>query len=352
MKKTSKLLALVMACAMVLGLAACGGSTTKTSSAGSTTTTSTSAATTAGSASAASTSDKVYHIGICQLVQHNALDAATKGFKEALTKKLGDKVKFDEQNAAGDSATCATICNQFVSSNVDLIMANATPALQAAAASTSTIPILGTSVTDYGTALDISNWTGTTGKNISGTTDLAPLDKQADMIKELFPNAKNVGILYCSAEPNSKYQSTQMTKLLTDMGYSCKDYTFADTNDVSSVTSNACDSSDVIYIPTDNTAANCAETINNVASPKKIPIVAGEEGICKGCGVATLSISYYDLGYATGEMAYDVLVKGTDISTMKVKSATKTTYEYVADRCTTLGIKVPDNYVAIKTDSK
>lgn len=349
MKKTSKLLALVMACAMVLGLTACGGSTKGT---GSTSNTTTSTAAAQGSASAAATSDKVYHVGICQLVQHNALDAATKGFKDALTKKLGNKVVFDMQNAAGDSATCATICNQFVSSKVDLIMANATPALQAASAATDSIPILGTSVTDYGTALDISNWKGTSGKNISGTTDLAPLDKQADMIKQLFPKAKKVGILYCSAEANSKYQSTEITKLLTNMGYSCKDYTFADTNDVASVTSTACDSSDVIYIPTDNTAANCAETINNVASPKKIPIVAGEEGICKGCGVATLSISYYDLGYTTGKMAYDVLVKGADISTMKVKSAPKTTYEYMADRCKTLGITVPANYQAIKADKK
>lgn len=348
MKKTSKLLALVMAFAMVLGLTACGGSTTSTGSVSNTT--STSAATAQGSAAA--TSDKVYHVGICQLVQHNALDAATKGFKAALTKKLGNKVVFDLENAAGDSPTCATICNQFVSSKVDLIMANATAALQAATAATDTIPILGTSVTDYGTALDISNWKGTTGKNISGTTDLAPLDKQADMIKQLFPNAKKVGILYCSAEANSKYQSTEITKLLTNMGYSCKEYTFADTNDVASVTSNACDNSDVIYIPTDNTAANCVETINNVASPKKIPIVAGEEGICKGCGVATLSISYYDLGYKTGEMAYDVLVNGADISTMKVKSAPKTTYEYVASRCKTLGITVPDNYQAIKADTK
>ncbi len=280
------------------------------------------------------------------------MDTATKGFKDVLTEKLGDKVVFDEQNAAGDSATCATICNQFVSSKVDLIMANATPALQAATASTDSIPILGTSVTDYSTALDIADWTGTTGKNVSGTADLAPLDKQAEMIKELFPDAKNVGILYCSAEPNSKYQTTEMTKLLTDMGYSCKEYTFADSNDVASVTSNACDNCDVIYIPTDNTAASCAEAINNVASPKKVPIVTGEEGLCKGCGIATLCISYYDLGRTTGEMAYDVLVNGADVSTMEIKTAPTTTYEYIADRCDALGVKVPDNYVAIEADAE
>lgn len=236
MKKQSKLLALLLACAMTLALSACGGSSATTS-------TPASSAAPAASGSAAATGDKTYTIGICQLVQHNALDAATKGFKDALTEKLGDKVKFVEQNAAGDSATCATICNQFVSSNVDLIMANATPALQAATAATNSIPILGTSVTDYGTALSIADWKGTTGTNVTGTADLAPLDKQAEMIKTLFPDKKNVGILYCSAEPNSKYQSTEITKYLTDAGYTCKEYTFADSNDVAAVTKTACDES-------------------------------------------------------------------------------------------------------------
>ena len=260
MKKQSKLLALLLACAMTLALSACGGNSATTSTpAGS--------AAPAASGSAAATGDKTYTIGICQLVQHNALDAATKGFKDALTEKLGDKVKFVEQNAAGDSATCATICNQFVSSNVDLIMANAAPALQAATAATNSIPILGTSVTDYGTALSIADWKGTTGTNVTGTADLAPLDKQAEMIKTLFPDKKNVGILYCSAEPNSKYQSTEITKYLTDAGYTCKEYTFADSNDVAAVTKTACDESDVLYVPTDNTAASCAESINNIAEP-------------------------------------------------------------------------------------
>lgn len=347
MKKTSKLLALALAGAMMLGLTACGGTAGAGSAANSSAPAASEPAAAAGSAAA---SDKAYNIGICQLVQHEALDAATKGFKDALTEKLGDKVTFDEQNAAGDSATCATICNQFVSSNVDLIMANATPALQAATAATDSIPILGTSVTDYGTALDIADWTGTTGKNVSGTADLAPLDKQAEMIKELFPDAKNVGILYCSAEPNSKYQATKITEALTEMDYTCTEYTFADSNDVASVTTTACDASDVLYIPTDNTAAFCAEAINNVAAPAKTPIVAGEEGICKGCGVATLSISYYDLGYATGEMAYEVLVNGADITTMEVQSAPKTTYKYMADRCKDLGVEVPDTYEAIEAE--
>lgn len=324
-----KLLSLILSTVLVLSLVSCGTTDKKDEP-------------TTGD------SKTTYKVGINQLIQHPALDAATKGFRDALTAKLGDKVTFDEQNASGDIPTCATISNQFVSGNYDLIMANATPALQAAISATKKIPILGTSITDYGTALDIDNWTGVSGVNVSGTSDLAPLDKQADMIKELFPNAKNIAILYCSGEANSKYQSTTIQKYMKDMGYTIKEYTFADSNDVASVTKNAVANSDVIYIPTDNTAASCAETINNVTEPAKIPVVAGEEGICKGAGVATLTISYYDLGYTTGEMAYEVLVNGGDISKMEVKYAPKFTYKYMADRAAKLGVTIPSNYEEIK----
>jgi putative ABC transport system substrate-binding protein len=334
MKKTfKKLLSVALASTMVVGLAGCGNSAT----------------TNGGSDSTADKSGKTYTIGICQLVQHEALDAATDGFKKALKDKLGDKVKFDEQNAAGDAPTCSTICTSFVTNNYDLILGNATAALQAAVSATDSIPVLGTSVTDYGTALDISDWNGVTGKNVSGTTDLAPLDQQAKCIKELFPDAKNIGIIYCSSEPNSIYQSTTITKYLEDEGYKIKEYTFADSNDVASVTKSACDASDVIYIPTDNTAASCTEAINNVAGPAKTPIFAGEEGIAKGCGVATLSISYYDLGYETGEMAYDILVNGADITKMEVKAAPKFTKEYIADRADDLKVTVPDDYEKLST---
>ena len=290
----------------------------------------------------------VYHVGICQLVQHVALDAATQGFQDALKDKLGDAVVFDLQNASGDTNTCSTIMNNFVSDNVDLIMANATPALQAAVAATGSIPILGTSVTNYASALDIEDKDGTTGMNVSGTSDLAPLDRQAEMLKELFPDAKKVGILWCSAEPNSKYQADHIREYLEALGYECTDYTFADSNDVASVTQNACDGSDVLYIPTDNTAASCTEAIRNVVEPAGIPAVVGEEGICRGCGVATLSISYYDLGYATGEMAYEILVEGADISTMPVRFAPNVTKEYNAELSGLLGVTIPEDYTAIE----
>ena len=329
-----KLTAICMALVMTAALAGCGG---KDSQSG------------AGTSGPGSTdnSEKTYTVGICQLVQHEALDAATEGFKAALTEKLGDRVKFDEQNASGDSATCATIANQFVSSGVDLILANATASLQAAAAATNKIPILGTSITDYATALQLSDWTGVTGSNISGTSDLAPLDQQADMLHELFPNAKNVGLLYCSAEPNSEFQVKVVSEALEGYGYTCKPYTFADSNDIAAVATTAASECDVIYIPTDNSAASATEVINNICLPAGVPIIAGEEGICSGCGVATLSISYYSIGYKAGEMAYEILVNGADVSTMPIEYAVDFQKKYNATNCEALNITVPEGYVAI-----
>ena len=331
-----KIVSVAMAAAMAAALAGCGGAASSSAPASS-----------AAASAADGTAAKTYTVGICQLVQHEALDAATQGFKDALTAKLGDAVKFDEQNASGDSANCATIVNGFVSNNVDLILANATAPLQAAAQATATIPVLGTSVTDYATALDISDWTGTVGNNISGTSDLAPLDQQAAMVQELFPDAKNVGLLYCSAEPNSVYQCDVMEGCLTDMGFTVTRYAFTDTNDVTSVAQTAADASDVIYIPTDNTAASNTEAIANVLLPAKVPAVTGEEGICSGCGVATLSISYYDLGYATGEMAAKILTEGADVSAMPVQYAPNVTKKYNAANCEALGLTIPDDYTAI-----
>lgn len=295
-------------------------------------------------------SDAKYTIGLCQTVQHDALDAATNGFQDKLKELLGDDVSFNLQNAAGDSATCSTIANQFVSSGVDLIFANATAALQAAAAATDTIPIVGTSITDYGTALDITDWTGTTGRNITGSSDLAPLEQQAAMFKELLPDAQNIGLVYCSSESNSKYQVDIVQSELEALGYTCTQYSFADSNDIVSIITSACDASDALYIPTDNTAAANTEIINNVALPAGVPIIAGEEGICEGCGIATLSIDYYSLGEKAGEMAYEILVNGADPSTMEIEYADGLTKKYVADRCEQLGITVPDDYVEITAE--
>ena len=288
--------------------------------------------------------EKTYTIGICQLVQHDALDAATKGFEDAITEKMGDSVKFDEQNAQGDSNTCSTIINSFVSEGTDLILANATASLQAAAAGTSDIPILGTAVTEYGVALGIDDFDGTVGGNISGTSDLAPLEDQAAMLNELFPDAKNVGIIYCSGEPNSVYQVEVVKAALEKTGCTVNTYTFSDTNDVVSVTGTASDANDVLYIPTDNTAASCAEAIKSAA---KKPIIAGEEGICKACGVATLSIDYYELGRTTGEMAVKILKGEADISTMAIEYYPNPVKKYNAEMATAYNVTIPSDYEAI-----
>ena len=289
-----------------------------------------------------------YVVGVCQLVPHEALDAATNGFCDALKEALGEEnVEIKIEVAAGDSNTCAPIVNAFVADKVDLIMANATPALQAAAAATADIPILGTSVTEYGVALGIENFSGTVGGNISGTSDLAPLDQQADMITEWCPDAKAVGLLYCSAEANSKYQVDTVQAYLEAKGLSCTQYAFADSNDLAAVAQAAADASDVIYVPTDNTAAAASGVIDGVCRPAGVPVIAGEVGICSGCGIATLSISYYDLGYATGKMAAKVLTGEADISTMPVGYAEKVTPMYNAEICADLGLTPLDGYEPI-----
>lgn len=294
-------------------------------------------------------SDGKYKIGIVQLVEHPALDAATEGFKKAIIDELGeDAVEIDYQNAQNDANTCSTIANQFVSNKVDLIMANATPALQAAAAATAEIPILGTSVTEYGVALGLENFNGIVGGNISGTSDLAPLDKQAAMITEWFPDAKTVGLIYCSKEANSKYQVDVVKAELEKKGLTATLYPFTDSNDLAQICTTAAEKSNVIYVPTDNTVAENTGIIDNICAPKKIPVIAGEEGICKGCGVATLSISYYDLGYATGKMAVKVLKGEADISTLAIGYAETQTPKYNKAVCDALGIKPLDGYVEIE----
>lgn len=291
--------------------------------------------------------DAAYTIGICQLVQHSALDSAAQGFKDGLSELLGDEVAFNEQNASGDSATCIPIINAFIAEEVDMILANSTPALQAAFAGTGEIPILGTAVSDYASALDMDEWHGVTGLNVSGTSDLSPLDGHAQLLQELYPDAKEVGLLYCSSEANSVYQIQVITQHLTDMGYHCTEYAFADSNDVFSVTQSACMNSDVLYTPTDNTVASCAEVIRNVVEMEHMAIIGGDEGICSDCGVATICIDYYALGNATAKMAYEVLVNGADVSEMPIEFSPTWTKVYNPEMCELLGIVVPDDYEAI-----
>ena len=333
-----KLVALLLSAAMCLSLAACGQKDTPSGNSGS------GSGAAAGPGSAAQTK---YKVGICQLVQHAALDAATQGFIDALNEALPGQVEIENKNASGEANNCGTIVNGFVSEGVDLILANATPALTAAASATADIPILGTSITAYGVALDIDDFNGTVGGNISGTSDLADLSKQADMITEWFPETQKVGLLFCSAEPNSLYQVQEVAKYLSAKGIETQEFAFTDTNDVTAVTQAAADYADVVYVPTDNTAASNTEAIANVLVPAKVPAICGEEGICAGCGVATLSISYYDLGVTTGKMAAKILTGEADISTMPVEF-TEATPKYNAAMCETLGITPLDGYEAIE----
>ena len=343
-----KILAILLAATMLLALAACGTAADTATEPPADETAPASEAPASEAPADEGDAAETYVVGICQQMTHVALDSATEGFKAALADILGeDAVTYSEGNAGGEQPNCVTIIDGLVSEGVDLILANATWPLQAAAAATADIPILGTSITDYATALNIDDWTGTVGGNISGTSDLAPLDQQAAMIRELFPDAANIGLLYCSGEPNSVYQIETIRGYLEDMGYTCEAYAFTDVNDLSSVTQTACDASDVIYVPTDNTVASNTGIVDNICQPAGVPVVAGEEGIAKGCGVATLSISYYDLGVTTGKMAAQILTGEADISSMPIAYAENFTPKYNPVICEALGLTLPENYVAI-----
>lgn len=288
-----------------------------------------------------------YHVGVLQLAQHDALNAATEGFSQALKDEFGDEVEVEVQNASGESSNCTIIASQFVEEQKDLIMANATAALQACASATSTIPVIGTSITDYAQALGIADWTGVVGNNVSGASDLAPLADQAAMIKELFPQAKKVALLYCSNEPNSIYQCTEIEKALNQLGLETKWFSFTETSTLTNVCESACAYGDVIYIPTDNSCADNTGTIADVVIPALVPVVAGEQGICTGCGVATLSIDYYEMGYQAGLMAVKVLKGEADITKMPVEYAPNVTKKWNTEIATKLNLEMPEGYEAI-----
>ncbi len=349
-----KILALLLAMAMAFSLIACGSSkndTTEPAENGAETSApeEDAADTSAPEAAPTDASDDSYTIGICQLMQHDALDLATQGFKDALTEKLGDKVTFDLQNAQGDSTTCSTIVTGFVSNGYDLIMANATPALQAAMSATSDIPILGTSVTDYATALadeDMDASVGT-GINVSGTSDGVSAQLYADLVAELVPEAKKVSILYCSAEANSVVQAEQFEECMTALGAECTTYTFSDSNDMQSVVTSAIEDCDALYIPTDNTAASNMTIVANACQPAGVPVICGEENMAANGGLATVSISYYDIGYMCGEQAYEILVNGADISTMPIGYSENPVKEYNADYADAIGFEIPEGFEPI-----
>lgn len=288
-----------------------------------------------------------YTVGIAQFAPHVALDAATKGFKDKLSSLLeskGKTVEFKETNAAGEISNCPTIISDLVSKKVDLIMANATPCVSAAYNATSAIPILGTSVTDYGVALDLELQDGKTGTNVSGTSDLAPLNEQVNIMTELLPSATKFGIVYSSSEANSKFQVREVKAHLEAKGLTVTEYAISGPETLNAVCNTAAINEDCIYIPTDNFCADNANTIAPIFEGANKPVFAGEAGICQKCGFATLSIDYYQLGQITGEMAYNVLVENFKIGEYAIKYDSNPKKQYVKSRCEALGITVSSDF--------
>lgn len=294
-----------------------------------------------------------YTVGICQLMKHTALDKATEGFQAALTEKLGDKVTFDLQ-IAGEPKNCTAIAEKFVAAKSDLIMANATPALTACYSKTADIPIVATSITNFATALNLDfEPEGQSGVNVTGTHDLAPLEKQAEQLLYFFPEVKNVGIFYCTSEANSKYQADGMKSLLEAKGVTVTYYTFKDTTDLQTVIKKAANDSEVLYIPTDNTAANNCEVIRTVCEEAKTPIIAGETDIAKNTNaVATYSIDFYDIGYQAGLMAYEILTEGKNPAEMNIKAPEKLTAQYSKDAVEKYGLtdKITADYEELSAE--
>ena len=320
-----RVLALVMAAIMLLALCACGSNAAQPS---------------------ADPAEKVYSVGIVQLVQHVALDQATQGFQDALKEKLGDKVTFDVQLASGEPTNCTTIVTKFVNDSVDLIMANATPAVIAAKEASSTIPIIGTSVTDYvSEEASIVASNEAPGGNVTGYSDMSDIAAHVELTQKLCPDAKTVAIIYCSAEPNSVIQGKQADELYKAAGFATTILTASDVTTISSVVTSACDQADVIYIPTDNLFAENMESVKNITEPAKIPVITGEGGMVTSGGTASVAIDYYVLGYRAGEMAYEIMVNGADPASTPIGFMTADDMELVIneENVAAIGLTIPDD---------
>lgn len=269
-------------------------------------------------------SEKVYKIGVIQYVQHAALDASNEGFFAALD-KAGIKYEADQQNAAGEPSSCNTIADMLVNNGSDLILAIATPAGQAVAGKTTEIPIIVTAVTDPAES-GLVNSNDAPGNNVTGTSDLTPVKEQIELLQKILPDAKNVGILYCSAEANSVLQANMAKEACDAAGLSYIDYTVSSTNEIQTVVESAVGNVDALYAPTDNMIAAGMATVAMIANENGMPIICGESGMVDQGGLATYGIDYYELGYMAGEMAAKILVEGADPATMPIGYLT-------ADKC-------------------
>lgn len=303
-----KLLALMMAATLVLSMTACGGSKEEAPAADT-------LAAEENVTDEAATGD-VYKIGVLQYVQHAALDASNEGFFAALD-DAGIAYEADQQNAAGEAASCDTIADTLVNNGNDLILAIATPAAQAVAGKTTEIPVILTAVTDPAES-GLAETNDAPGANVTGTSDLTPVKEQMELLKEVLPETKTVGILYCSAEANSVLQADMAKAALEDLGIAYADLTVSNSNEIQTVVESAVGKVDALYCPTDNMIAAGMATVAMVANENGIPVICGEEGMVNEGGLATYGIDYYQLGYLAGQMAVEILTNGANPAEMPI----------------------------------
>ena len=313
MKKSTKLVSLILAGAMALSMTGCSSKPAETTAAATTVAETTAAA---ADTTAAAADDETYKIGVLQLVQHAALDQSNEGFFAALD-DAGIKYEADQQNASGEQVNCMTIAEKLVNDGNDLILAIATPAAQAVAGVTEEIPILLTAVTDPA-ASGLVNDNANPGVNVSGTSDLTPVKEQIQLLQQILPEAKTVGLLYCSAESNSEIQIAMAKEACDAAGLAYEEYTVPGSNEIQTVVESMVGEVDVIYTPTDNVIAAGMATVAMIASDNNIPCICGEAGMVEAGGLATYGIDYFQLGYMAGEQAIEILVNDADITTMPI----------------------------------
>ena len=284
----------------LMALAGCSGSQSASSESGS-----------------AASSDKTYKIGVLQLTEHPALDAANEGIVAALDDS-GIKYEIDQQNAQNDQSACATIASKLVGDGDDLIFVIATPAAQAVAAATQDIPIVGTAITDYAASGLVAD-NDAPGGNLTGSSDMNPVDEQIAMLQKVLPEAKHVGMLYCTAEANSVIQVEMAEAACDAAGLTHDRYTVSSSNEIQSVVESMVGKVDAVYAPTDNTIAAGAAQVGQIAKEGKLPIIAGEENMCMQCGICTLSIDYKELGKMAGQMGVEILTEGKKPAEMAIE---------------------------------
>ena len=317
-KHLKKAAALSMAAIMAAAAAGCGSSSTETAAETSAETEAAVASEAAESSAGGEAADgTTYRIGLLQYVQHDALDKCRDGFIAAL-EDSGISYELDDQNAAGDTPTCTTIAQKFVNDGDDLIFAIATPAAQACAAETEDIPIVLTAVTDPA-ASGLVETNEQPGGNVTGSSDLTPVADQIGLLKQIFPDAQTVGILYCSAESNSEIQAQMAREACEAAGMTAVDYTVATSNDIQTVVESMVGNVDVIYTPTDNVIAAGMPTVAMIANANGLPTIVGEEGMCTAGGLATYTIDYEELGRIAGEMAVEILTEGASPADMPIE---------------------------------